>query len=107
NTIIVRERGLAPTHNPENMTWKHAAWYDVAIVPANPITIGQKVRMRGITGVDEGQHGEDAEPIPSRAVDLGVEGYVEQIRTLERNTVEFVVKNEVEWSMIELVYLTV
>lgn len=107
STIIVRERGQAPTYNPANMAWKYAAWFDVAVVPKTPITIGQRVKMRGITGVDEGQDDEEAEPLPTRASDLGVEGYVEGIRTLEKNTAEFVVKNEIEWSMIELVYLTV
>ncbi|KAH9851465.1 hypothetical protein C2E23DRAFT_860636 [Lenzites betulinus] len=107
HTILVRVRGTAPTYNPKCLAWKHVAWCDVAIAPPNPITVGQRVALRKLRGRDECPSDED-EPVgePS-STDLGIEGRVREARTIEKEVVEFVVENENESSMTELVYLTV
>ncbi|KAH9850514.1 hypothetical protein C2E23DRAFT_861275 [Lenzites betulinus] len=107
NTIRVRVRGSAPTYNPRSFAWRHAIWCDVAIMPALPIKVGQKVRLMEVMGLGEspGEEEEDGELLEDR--DIEVEGIVTSIRTVEKHVIELVIENEAENSSTELAYLSV
>ncbi|KAH9847126.1 hypothetical protein C2E23DRAFT_742632 [Lenzites betulinus] len=106
STLHVRTRGSVPTYNPRNFAWRHAIWCNVVIVPTSPITVGQKVRLVEVHGPSESPGDEDEET-PHEAKDIDVEGVVTNVRTLETDLVEFVVKNEIEGAMTELAYISV
>ncbi|KAH9858726.1 hypothetical protein C2E23DRAFT_855507 [Lenzites betulinus] len=106
NTLHVKVRGTAPTYNPQSFIWKHITWCDVMVVPETPIKIGQRVCLVEIAGLDESP-GEDADPEDIETRELGIEGEVVGIRTMEKEIVEFIVENDTRRSMTERVYLTV
>ncbi|KAH9857503.1 hypothetical protein C2E23DRAFT_856251 [Lenzites betulinus] len=107
NTVLVRVRGTAPTHNPSCAIWKHAAWCDVAVIPNKSIEVGQRVVLKKIIGRDENPGEDEPQVDPPNVQDLDIEGDVIRVRAVEKETIEFVVTNRIERSMTEVVYLTV
>ncbi|KAH9851956.1 hypothetical protein C2E23DRAFT_731961 [Lenzites betulinus] len=106
NIIFATKRGSAPRHDPATCVWRRVEWYDVALKPSTPIEVGQKVRIISTREAKDAYGEESRDATVYTASDTGVEGWVTRIRTMEKNTVEFVVRNEVEWMTTEIVYLT-
>ncbi|KAH9856126.1 hypothetical protein C2E23DRAFT_857165 [Lenzites betulinus] len=107
NDILVKVRGMAPTHNPRNVAWKHIIWCDVVIAPPAPIAVGQRVVLKKVNGFDESPGAEEINWDDLETVDLDVEGEIVGIRTIEKEVVEFVVRNDKKRAMTELAYLTI
>lgn len=105
STVIVKVRGSAPTYNPLNAAWRHAIWADVVATPATPIAIGQKLQLMVAANIPEGPYDEDVDPPNLELRSLGVTGRVTAIRAIEKWVIEFVVENDIERSVTEIVYL--
>ncbi|OJT12695.1 hypothetical protein TRAPUB_10759 [Trametes pubescens] len=94
STILVKLRATLSTHNPLSPL-SNISLFDVAITPNKPIRVGQQVQLLALDPCDD--------LFPSKTlrscvhyttVETGVRGVVERVRTVEEETVEFVVRND-------------
>ncbi|KAH9855822.1 hypothetical protein C2E23DRAFT_812071, partial [Lenzites betulinus] len=100
-TVYVRERGRAPVSHPTNGTHTSVAYYDMVTTPPTPVQVGTHLRCRTLREVPT----PFAHPQQYMSEDPGVEGTVVSLRAMDKEVVEFVVKNETPWSTTEFVYL--
>lgn len=108
-TAYALERGRAPALLPHRTRCRSIAYYDVVILPSAPLSIGQRVKIYTLAPIARpGCEGiEDGEQKWYKARPADVEGEIIGIRTMELAVTEFILKNEVNQSLVEHAYLTV
>lgn len=106
NTILAKERGAAPTGN-QIRRGAAITFYDVCRTPKTPIHVGQKIHIHALLSCTALFQGGEGAPTRYTAFDTGIGGTVLGIRAIEGSVVEFVVRNEEEWSRTEYAYLSV
>ncbi|KAH9850141.1 hypothetical protein C2E23DRAFT_861420 [Lenzites betulinus] len=100
-TVYVRERGRAPTSHPTNGTLTSVAYYDMVTIPSEPVRVGAYLKIKTLREVPT----PFAVPQRYSPEEPGVEGTVVSLRAMDREVVEFVVKNGVPWSTTEFAFL--
>ncbi|KAI0650252.1 hypothetical protein C8Q79DRAFT_886907, partial [Trametes meyenii] len=102
--IYTRHRGGAPASTPGEYRMVDVSFYDVAL-PSLPMEVGQWVK---IVKIKEGQ---EYSPLVAenhyRTQETGIEGSIIGVKAVERDLVEFVVRNETPRSIISHAYLAV
>lgn len=106
--ILAKERGGTPTGTPAR-PGTVITHYDVVVTPRTPIRIGTSVHIyalipaRSPTRSRENTRNNSA----YTAYDTGIVGEILRIRVAEGSTIEFVVKNENEWSRTTYAHLAI
>ncbi|KAJ8454387.1 hypothetical protein ONZ51_g13051 [Trametes cubensis] len=103
--VYVERRGRAPRNRRNETRIAEIVYFDATVRPEEPLHIGKRVQLRELkkTPAD----GIDDEEDEYVIMGTGVEGTIIGIRAVEKETIDFVVKNDCAWSMTELAYLTV
>ncbi|EIW52962.1 uncharacterized protein TRAVEDRAFT_53386 [Trametes versicolor FP-101664 SS1] len=105
-TILAKERGAAPAEDSlcPTPTAKH---FDVPIVPRVPLHVGQMVHILSLFPCNGLFPGKGEKPPRYTAFDSGVWGKVVEIKSMDRNITEFVVRNEAKWAKEAYAYLAI
>lgn len=108
-TVHAIERGRAPALLPRQLRLRSIAYYDIVVPPAAPLSIGQRVKVNTLTVIEDPVG--DATEIGSqrwyRSSPADVEGEIIGIRTVELAVTEFILRNEVNQSLVEHAYLAI
>lgn len=108
-TIHAIERGRAPSNLPRSIRILETANFDVVIAPPSPLHIGQLVQINSLdeaTIPEEGRGGARNQPWYT-STPADIRGRIVGIRAMELAVTEFIVRNEINQSMVEYAYLTV
>ncbi|KAI0327203.1 hypothetical protein GY45DRAFT_1257504, partial [Cubamyces sp. BRFM 1775] len=106
--VYVRHRGQLLRGERNETRIAEVGLFDVTITPAKPLHVGGRVRLMRLDNRPDPSHGDYIRVGATCTVeDTGIEGDIIGIRAVERKMVEFVVRNEKDWSMTELAYLSV
>lgn len=105
-TIYAHERGSVPTQLPNSARPLVVAFLDVAIPPPIPLRTGQHVRVNALIP-RETPNPRPTSPKQYWSEPVDIEGRIVGIRTMELETVEFVVQNDIYHSPVEHAYLTI
>lgn len=105
--ILAKERGGTPTGTPAR-PGTVITHYDAIITPRTPIGVDDRIHIYAlIPARHSGAQGARNDTPAYTAYDTGIAGTILKIRVMEGSTVEFVVRNENEWSRTTYAYLAI
>ncbi|KAH9892718.1 hypothetical protein C8Q73DRAFT_687309 [Cubamyces lactineus] len=106
--VYVRHRGQLLRGERNETRIAEVGLFDVTITPKRPLRVGSRVRLMRLDNRPDPDNGDYIRIEAACTVeDTGIEGDIVGIRAAEMNVVELVVRNEKDWSMTELAYLSV
>ncbi|PIL33177.1 hypothetical protein GSI_04627 [Ganoderma sinense ZZ0214-1] len=85
----------------------YADYYDVTIRPELPLAVGRVVKIWALMETHRSPLDHPAHLIQYNTYDPRVEGRIIRVRSVEGNTVEFVLENHIKDSLAGLAYVTV
>lgn len=111
NSTIVHtlERGRAPSNLPRSLRILETKTLDVPILPADPLHVGQRVRIYALKKIPNPAGLRDDEETQTwySSTPTDVEGTIVGIRAMELAVTEFIIANETRHSLVEHAYLSV
>ncbi|OSD06060.1 hypothetical protein PYCCODRAFT_1422984 [Trametes coccinea BRFM310] len=97
--LHAKERGVAPTGAKNCARLLEVAYYDLVIVPARPIGVGQRVYISKLKKLPNRYAGPHTPPPQYESCRTDIQGKVVGIRMAERHFTELIVENEITRSL--------
>lgn len=105
--ILAKERGGTPTGTPAR-PGTVITHYDAVVTPRAPIGVGDRVHIYALIPTRHSSTQAPRSNTPAyTAYDTGIAGTILKIRVMEGSTIEFIVRNENEWSRTTYAYLAI
>ncbi|OJT08740.1 hypothetical protein TRAPUB_350 [Trametes pubescens] len=105
--IYALERGRVPTSMPRSSRILENVNFDVAIAPPVPLRIGMAVDIHVLRRITPQAYNNEEEETRYAAEPADITGTIIGIKSLELAITEFIVKNEDNWAMTDVAYLSV